>query len=104
MDKPQNIYDNEKFYKDYRDMREKGLNANELIEIPIMKEMLPDLNGKRILDLGCGNGGMSKYFISILKPLYHHKAKKTRWIILSVLKNRKGKEFQVFLAFGFIVF
>lgn len=63
MDKPQNIYDNEKFYKDYRDMREKGLNANELIEIPIMKDMLPDLKGKRILDLGCGNGGMSKYFI-----------------------------------------
>ena len=63
MDKPQNIYDNEKFYKDYRDMREKGLNANELIEIPIMKEMLPDLKGKKILDLGCGNGGMSKYFI-----------------------------------------
>ena len=63
MDKTQNIYDNEKFYKDYRDMREKGLNANELIEIPIMKDMLPDLKGKRILDLGCGNGGMSKYFI-----------------------------------------
>ena len=63
MDKPQNIYDNEKFYKDYRDMREKELNANELIEIPIMKDMLPDLKGKRILDLGCGNGGMSKYFI-----------------------------------------
>ena len=63
MEKPQNIYDNEKFYKDYRDMREKGLNANELVEIPNIKEMLPDLKGKRILDLGCGNGGMSKYFI-----------------------------------------
>jgi cyclopropane fatty-acyl-phospholipid synthase-like methyltransferase len=63
MEKPQNIYDNEKFYKEYRDMREKGLNANELVEIPNIKEMLPDLKGKRILDLGCGNGGMSKYFI-----------------------------------------
>ena len=64
MDKPQNIYDNETFYKEYRDMREKGLNANELVEIPNIKEMLPDLKGKRILDLGCGNGGMSKYFVN----------------------------------------
>ena len=63
MRKPQNIYDNEKFYKEYREMREKGLNANELIEIPIIKDMLPDLRGKKVLDLGCGNGGMSKYFI-----------------------------------------
>ena len=33
------------------------------IEIPIIKDMLPDLRGKKVLDLGCGNGGMSKYFI-----------------------------------------
>jgi len=63
MKKPQNIYDDEKFYNEYREMREKGLNANELIEIPIIKDMLPNLKGKKILDLGCGNGGMSKYFI-----------------------------------------
>lgn len=63
MKKSQNIYDNEHFYKEYREMREQNLNANELIEIPIMKSMLPDLKGKRILDLGCGNGAMSKYFI-----------------------------------------
>ena len=62
MDKPQNIYDNSVFYNEYKEMREGQINANELIEIPIMKTMLPDLKGKRILDLGCGNGSMSKYF------------------------------------------
>ena len=63
MNKPQNIYDDSSFYKEYREMREKDLNANVLIEIPTIKSMLPDLKGKRILDLGCGNGTMSKYFI-----------------------------------------
>jgi len=63
MKKPQNIYDNSVFYNEYKEMREGQINANELIEIPIMKNLLPSLKGKRILDLGCGNGTMSKYFI-----------------------------------------
>lgn len=63
MDTPQNIYDNEKFYNDYISMRETHLNANDLLEIPVMKELLPDLKGKTVLDLGCGYGEMSKYFI-----------------------------------------
>lgn len=63
MKKPQNIYDNSTFYNEYKEMREGQINANELIEIPIMKSILPDLKGKKILDLGCGNGSMSKYFI-----------------------------------------
>lgn len=58
----QNVYDNEKFFNDYQTMRAGGINANELIEIPIMKTLLPDLNGKSILDVGCGAGGMSAYF------------------------------------------
>lgn len=63
MKKPQNIYDNSTFYKEYSEMRTTNLNANELIEIPIIKSMLPDLKGKKVLDLGCGNGTMSRYFI-----------------------------------------
>lgn len=63
MKKAQNIYDNNNFYNEYKDMRETNLNANELIEIPTIKSMLPDLKRKKILDLGCGNGSMSKYFI-----------------------------------------
>lgn len=63
MDKPQNIYDSSVFYDEYKSMRETHINANDLIEIPIIKSMLPDLKGKRILDLGCGNGTMSKYFV-----------------------------------------
>ena len=48
MDKPQNIYDNSVFYNEYKEMRETKVNANELIEIPIIKTMLPELKGKKI--------------------------------------------------------
>jgi cyclopropane fatty-acyl-phospholipid synthase-like methyltransferase len=32
------------------------VNANEIVEIPALFEMLPPLSGLRILDLGCGYG------------------------------------------------
>ena len=62
----QNIYDNEVFFTEYDGMRnrKKGLSANDLIEIPTIRGMLPDLKDKRILDLGCGYGENCDYFIT----------------------------------------
>lgn len=59
----ENIYDNSKFFEEYQTMRANEINANNLIEVPIMKEMLPSLTNKTILDLGCGAGDMDKYFV-----------------------------------------
>lgn len=52
----QNIYDNETFFSEYQKLREREVNANNLFEIPTLISVLPDLTGKRILDLGCGTG------------------------------------------------
>lgn len=59
-----NVYDTSLFFDEYQSMRSNEINANNLIEIPIIKSMLPNLQGKTILDLGCGAGDMDKYFIS----------------------------------------
>ncbi len=60
----QNIYDNKTFYTLYDSMRndKNKLSANDLIEIPTIRSMLPDLKGKRILELGCGYGDNCAYF------------------------------------------
>ena len=52
----QNIFDNETFFNGYKGLRESDCNANDLIEQPAMRKLLPDLKGKTVLDLGCGYG------------------------------------------------
>ena len=58
----QNIYDNEVFFEGYQQIRAKEGNANVLFEMPALFSMLPDLNGKTVLDLGCGFGEHCMYF------------------------------------------
>ena len=61
----QNIYDDKRFNEEYDKMRNEnsGINANDVIEIPIFRKLLSDLTGKSILDLGCGYGENDTYFI-----------------------------------------
>ena len=59
----QNIYDDEIFFEGYKKIRDNELNANNLFEIPALFSMMPDLNGKKVLDLGCGFGEHCMHFI-----------------------------------------
>lgn len=52
----QNIYDNDRFYENFKGLRSDGINFNDVIETPIITAMLPDLKDKKILDIGCGMG------------------------------------------------
>ena len=58
-----NVYDTKEFFDSYQEMRSESVNANHLIENPIIKSMMPNLAGKTILDLGCGDGNMDRFFI-----------------------------------------
>ena len=59
----QNIYDNEIFFEGYKKLRENTASANVLFEIPALLSLLPDLEGKRVLDLGCGYGEHCTMFL-----------------------------------------
>ena len=63
MGKNQNVYDNEIFFEGYKGIRKQENNYNKLQEQPAIKSLLPDLKGKRVLDLGCGYGESCSYFI-----------------------------------------
>jgi len=52
----QNIYDNDAFFNHFSKLRSREINFNDVIETPIISSMLPDLCGKKILDIGCGMG------------------------------------------------
>ena len=59
----QNIYDNDRFYENFKSNRESELNFNDVIETPIITEMLPDLKGKKVLDIGCGMGQHAMQYV-----------------------------------------
>lgn len=50
------VYDSNGFFEHYRKLRSNPISLNEVVEKPTMLSLLPDLNGKRLLDLGCGTG------------------------------------------------
>ncbi len=60
----QNIFDNEKFFREYKNLRENEDNYNDLLEQPAMRGLLPDLKGKTVLDIGCGFGKNCREFIA----------------------------------------
>ncbi|MFS0879708.1 class I SAM-dependent methyltransferase [Metabacillus niabensis] len=59
----QNIYDNDIFFNSYISMRKTGVTYNDFVEQPAIKSTISSLNGKTVLDLGCGNGQFSKYCV-----------------------------------------
>ncbi len=61
----QNIYDNEAFFENFRQNRENEINFNDVIETPIILGMMPDLAGKKLLDIGCGMGQHAKQYVQM---------------------------------------
>jgi ubiquinone/menaquinone biosynthesis C-methylase UbiE len=56
----QNIYDDPEFFAGYQAMRARRAGAHETTVKPLLDRLLPDLHGARVLDLGCGDGWLSR--------------------------------------------
>jgi len=57
----QNIYDNPEFFQVYSQMRRSVHGLEGAAEWPTLRALLPELRGKRILDLGCGFGWFARW-------------------------------------------
>jgi SAM-dependent methyltransferase len=55
----QNVYDNPEFFAGYSQMERFDAGWTRALEQPIFLNMLPDVRGLRVLDLGCGLGQLS---------------------------------------------
>ena len=53
------LYDDPEFLDGYRRLRGSGRAINEPLEIPAMNAALPPVGGARVVDLGCGEGGLA---------------------------------------------
>jgi 2-polyprenyl-3-methyl-5-hydroxy-6-metoxy-1,4-benzoquinol methylase len=60
----QNIFDNDVFFKKYSELRKKEYSYNNLVEQPAIKALLPELEGRSVLDLGCGHGSNCVDFVN----------------------------------------
>lgn len=50
------VYDQADFFALYKKLRANPNSLNNVVEKPTMLALLPNLNGKKLLDLGCGMG------------------------------------------------
>lgn len=63
------VYRNSEFYDDktvfdkYINQRRSADNLNDVIEKPVLVELIGDVKGKDILDLGCGDGEIGHDFL-----------------------------------------
>jgi SAM-dependent methyltransferase len=57
----QNIYDTDEFFRGYSQLPRSIHGLNGAPEWPAIRALLPDLGGKRIVDLGCGFGWFARW-------------------------------------------
>ncbi|RDI52418.1 class I SAM-dependent methyltransferase [Microvirga subterranea] len=57
----QNIYDNPEFFAGYSRLPRQVHGPDSAPEWPALRAMLPDLTGRRVVDLGCGFGWFARW-------------------------------------------
>lgn len=65
------VYDDEDFFKKYIEKRRRKNSPNEILEEPIIEELLESIKDKKLLDIGCGDGLYGKDLLERGLKFYH---------------------------------
>lgn len=65
------VYDDGEFFRKYIEKRHRGNSPNEILEEPIIEELLEAIQKKKLLDLGCGDGLYGKKLLEKGLQYYH---------------------------------
>src|SRR5579859_4498647 len=57
----QNVYDNPEFFAGYSNLGRSIHGLDGAAEWPVLRGMLPDMRGLRVVDLGCGFGWFCRW-------------------------------------------
>ncbi|MFC0309045.1 class I SAM-dependent methyltransferase [Gallibacterium trehalosifermentans] len=57
------VYDQAEFFELYQKLRNNPISLNEIVEKPTMFQLVGNLTGKRVLDLGCGMGVHLQHYL-----------------------------------------
>ena len=60
-DEPQNVYDDPTFFAGYSTLERFGAGWERAAELGDLLSLLPDVGGRRVLDLGCGAGQLAHH-------------------------------------------
>ncbi len=58
------FFDDDSVFATYAAMRERADSPNETMEAPVFYELVGDVRGQRILDLGCGSGSLGRELLA----------------------------------------
>lgn len=53
------FYDNPEVFANYLSRRNQSTSANDTLELPVIRELLPELKDLSVLDLGCGDAALA---------------------------------------------
>ncbi len=56
----QNVYDDQAFFAGYQQLRDAESGINAAVEQPGLRALLPEVTGRTVLDLGCGDGALAR--------------------------------------------
>lgn len=91
------VYNDDKFFENYITRRNREESPNNIIEKPILLELIGDVEGKKVLDLGCGD---AKFGIELLQKgcISYDGVEGSENMVREATKNLNGTEGKVHLS------